>query len=117
MNNKKQQNTFISGMMLDSHPSTASETMLTNCLNGTLITYGDNQYVLQNDLGNGKIYSDKDKQNPAKLPHELFFNKDSEDLTTATYSLCENLYRPVGMKEHNGILYIVSQNIKSRLYS
>ena len=117
MNNKKQQNTFISGMMLDSHPSTASDTMLTNCLNGTLITYGDNQYVLQNDLGNGKIYSDKDKQNPAKLPHELFFNKDSEDLTTATYSLCENLYRPVGMKEHNGILYIVSQNIKSRLYS
>ena len=117
MNNKKQQNTFISGMMLDSHPSTASETMLTNCLNGTLITYGDNQYVLQNDLGNGKIYSDKDKQNPAKLPHELFFNKDSEDLITATYSLCENLYRPVGMKEHNGILYIVSQNIKSRLYS
>lgn len=117
MNNKKQQNTFISGMMLDSHPSTASETMLTNCLNGTLITYGDNQYVLQNDLGNGKIYSDKDKQNPAKLPHELFFNKDSEDLTTATYSLCENLYRPVGIKEHNGILYIVSQNIKSRLYS
>lgn len=117
MNNKKQQNTFISGMMLDSHPSTASDTMLTNCLNGTLITYGDNQYVLQNDLGNGKIYSDKDKQNPAKLPHELFFNKDSEDLTTATYSLCENLYRPVGIKEHNGILYIVSQNIKSRLYS
>ena len=117
MNNKKQQNTFISGMMLDSHPSTASETMLTNCLNGTLITYGDNQYVLQNDLGNGKIYSDKQKQIPAKLPHELFFNKDSEDLTTATYSLCENLYRPVGIKEHNGILYIVSQNIKSRLYS
>lgn len=117
MNNKKQQNTFISGMMLDSHPSTASDTMLTNCLNGTLITYGDNQYVLQNDLGNGKIYSDKEKQIPAKLPHELFFNKDSEDLTTATYSLCENLYRPVGMKEHNGILYIVSQNIKSRLYS
>lgn len=117
MNNKKQQNTFISGMMLDSHPSTASDTMLTNCLNGTLITYGDNQYVLQNDLGNGKIYSDKQKQIPAKLPHELFFNKDSEDLTTATYSLCENLYRPVGMKEHNGILYIVSQNIKSRLYS
>lgn len=117
MNNKKQQNTFISGMMLDSHPSTASDTMLTNCLNGTLITYGDNQYVLQNDLGNGKIYSDKQKQIPAKLPHELFFNKDSEDLTTATYSLCENLYRPVGIKEHNGILYIVSQNIKSRLYS
>lgn len=112
MNNKKQQNTFISGMMLDSHPSTASDTMLTNCLNGTLITYGDNQYVLQNDLGNGKIYSDKEKQNPAQLPHELFFNQETE----SKYSLCENLYRPVGMKEHNGILYIVSQNIKSKLY-
>lgn len=80
-----QTNTFSDGLNMDLHPLTTPNTILTDCVNGTMITYNDNEFVLQNDRGNSKIN--------ASALNEGFI--------------------PVGMKEHNGILYIVSHNPES----
>lgn len=75
-------NTFNDGLLMDMQPLTTPNSVLTDCLNGTLITYDGNEFVLQSDDGNGKIYS-------CKLPKDFI---------------------PLGMKEYGGIVYIVSQN-------
>lgn len=75
-------NTFDSGMIKDMHPMMVPNTVLTDCLNGTLITHNGNEFALQNDMGN---YAFK-------------------------YGALSNGFVPVGMKEHGGILYIVSYN-------
>lgn len=77
-----QVNTFASGMIKDFHPMQQPQTSYTDMLNGTLITYNDNEQMAQNDMGN---YELKD----AKLPEG---------------------YIPMGIKEYNGILYIISHN-------
>ena len=56
--------------------------VVTNCLNGTLITYNGNENVLQNDMGNGRVET-------AYLPEG---------------------YVPLGTAELGGIIYIVSYN-------
>lgn len=81
-----QANTFSDGLNMDLHPLTTPNTILTDCVNGTMITYNDNEFVLQNERGNSKI--DGAKLNPGFIP--------------------------VGMKEHNGILYIVSHNPQTK---
>jgi len=73
-------NEFRDGMNLDLHPIVTPNTVLTDNLNGTFITYNGNEFCLQNDRGNKQV---------AKLT---------------------NGYTPIGIKEHNGILYIVSVN-------
>jgi hypothetical protein len=73
-------NSFNSGLNLDDNPITIDNHSLTNCLNGTLITYNGNEFILQNDLGNGKVET-------ASLPKG---------------------YVPVGMKEHGGVVYVAS---------
>ena len=73
-------NEFKDGMNLDLHPLVTPNTVLTDNLNGTFITYNGNEFCLQNDRGNKYITS----------------------LTPG--------YTPIGIKEHNGILYIVSIN-------
>ena len=75
-------NTFGEGLIMDLHPLTTPNNVLTNCLNGTTITYNGNEFVLQNDMGNGEVHT-------AYLP---------------------NGYVPVGMKEHGGIIYVASHN-------
>ena len=75
-------NTFSDGLNMDLHPLTTPNTILTDCVNGTMVTYDDNEFVLQNERGNTKI--------------------DNTQLSAG--------FIPVGMKEHNGILYIVSHN-------
>jgi hypothetical protein len=86
---KESVNTFSGGqdggMMLDLHPSTTPNTVLTDNLNGTFITYNGNEYSLQNDRGNFEVASLK---------------KD---------------YIPIGAKEYNGIIYIVSVYMKDAL--
>ena len=77
-----QTNTFSDGMNMDLHPLTTPSTILTDCVNGTMITYNDNEFVLQNARGNSEI-------------------KNSE-LTSG--------YIPLAMEEHGGIIYIVSRN-------
>lgn len=72
------QNTFTDGMNLDLHPLVTPNTVLTDNLNGTLITYNGNEFCLQNDRGN-----------------------------TQTASLSDG-FTAIGAKEHNGVIYIVS---------
>ena len=56
-NNTKQQaiNTFTGGLNTDLHPLTTPNDILTDCINGTVITYNGNEYILQNDMGNYKL--------------------------------------------------------------
>lgn len=75
-------NTFNDGLLMDMQPLTTPNSVLTDCLNGTLITYDGNEFVLQSDDGNGKISGCK-------------LTKD---------------FIPLGIKEYGGIIYIVSQN-------
>lgn len=67
---------------MDLNPITTPNNILTDCINGTIITQDGNEYLLQNDFGNVKI--------------------DGAQLTPG--------YVPVGMKEKNGIIYIISYN-------
>ena len=82
MGKLSQVNQFNGGMVKDLHPLNTPNTVLTDCLNGTLLTYNGNEFVLQNDMGN-----------------YAFTNG----------SLSKN-FVPVGLKEYNGILYIISYN-------
>ena len=82
MSKQIQVNTFTEGLNKDLNPIITPNNVLTDCLNGTIITYNGNEFALQNDLGN---YGFK-------------------------YSGLSNGYIPVGMKEHANILYIISYN-------
>lgn len=75
-------NQFTDGIVMDLNPLATPNTVLTQCLNGTLITYNGNENILQNDLGNGRVET-------AYLPEG---------------------YIPVGTCSFGGIIYIVSYN-------
>lgn len=75
-------NTFNEGLIMDLNPLTTPNNVVTNCLNGTLITYNGNEFVLQTDMGNGEV-------------HTAYLDKG---------------YVPVGMKEHGGIIYVAACN-------
>lgn len=75
-------NTFDQGLLMDLNPLVTPNNVVTNCLNGTLITYNGNENVLQNDMGNGRVET-------AYLPEG---------------------YVPLGTAELGGIIYIVSYN-------
>lgn len=75
-------NSFQSGLVLDSADLVQANTALTNALNATIVTYNGNEGVLQNDMGNAKIVSDK---GTAEFPDG---------------------YIPVGNIEYGGIMYV-----------
>lgn len=75
-------NTFTKGMVCDFSPLTTPNNVLTHALNATLITMNGNEYILQNDMGNGRVES-------AYLPSG---------------------YVPLGVKEYGGVIYVVSYN-------
>lgn len=75
-------NSFGEGLMMDMNPLTTPNSVMTNCLNGTLITFNGNEYILQNDMGNGRVET-------AFLPEGFV---------------------PLGTTELGGIIYIVSYN-------
>jgi hypothetical protein len=75
-------NTFTDGLIQDLNPINTPSTILTDNLNGTIITYDGNEYSLQNDRGNYPLQYCKLKPN----------------------------YIPVGVKEYADTLYIVSYN-------
>lgn len=78
------QNSFSDGLNLDLHPIVTPNSVLTDNINGTFITYNGNEFCLQNDKGN---------------------------IFKASLSIG---FMPIGIKEHNGILYIVScKEVKS----
>lgn len=75
-------NVFNEGMILDLNPLTTPNNVLTNALNATLLTFNGNEFVLQNDMGNGRVET-------AKLPTGFV---------------------PLGVKEYGGIIYVASYN-------
>lgn len=77
---KETVNEFKDGLNLDLHPIVTPNSVLTDNLNGTFITYNGNEFCLQNDRGNKYITS----------------------LSAG--------FTPIGIKEFNGILYIISVN-------
>ena len=83
-------NEFRDGLNLDLHPLVTPKTVLTDNLNGTFVTYNGNEFCLQNDRGNQKISYTKNGR--------------------TEYVHLTSDYTPIGIKEHNGILYIVSVN-------
>lgn len=79
---QSQTNTFSDGLNMDLHPISTPNTIMTDCVNGTMITYNDNEFILQNERGNSKI----------------------EGATLSPGFI------PIAMKEYGGIIYIVSYN-------
>ena len=77
-----QVNSFTGGLNTDLHPLVHPNDTFTDCINGTLFTYNGNENMLQNDMGNYTLEG-------SELPDGFI---------------------PLGMKEHNGVIYIVSQN-------
>ena len=75
-------NQFKDGLMMDIHPIQTPNTVLTDCLNGTYITYNGNEHMLQNDMGNFKLEKCKLQEN----------------------------YIPIGTASYGDILYIASFN-------
>lgn len=73
---------FSDGLMSDLHPINTPKSVLTDCLNGTYVTYNGNEFILQNDMGNYELKNCKLSTN----------------------------FIPVGVKGYADILYIVSYN-------
>jgi hypothetical protein len=48
-------NTFSEGLNFDLNPLTTPNNVLTDCVNGTFITFNGDEMSLQNDAGNTKI--------------------------------------------------------------
>ena len=82
MSKQETVNTFTEGLVMDLNPITTPNNVLTNALNATLITYNGNEFVLQNDMGNGRV--------------ETAYRPEG--------------YVPVGTCEFGDIIYIVSYN-------
>lgn len=80
-------NTFSGGMISDLNALTTPNNVLTDCVNGTFVTFNGEELTLQNDMGNTKI---------------MINETDSVELSTG--------FKPLGIKEYGGILYIVSTN-------
>lgn len=85
---KQASNSFTKGLMLDIHPSAVQNTQLTDALNATIITYNGNEMMLQNDMGNTLVQD-------SKSGHIMGLSEG---------------FVPVGLKEHGGIMYVVSAN-------
>lgn len=75
-------NTFKDGLIMDFYDAVTPETALTDCLNGTFLTYNGNELSLQNDMGNSKVET-------CRLPEG---------------------YIPIGICSLGGIIYIASYN-------
>lgn len=82
MSKQETVNTFEGGMIMDLDPITTPANVLTSALNSTMITYDGDEFVLQNDMGNGRVET-------ARL---------------------DAGYIPVGIKEYGGIIYVASVN-------
>lgn len=79
-------NSFSDGLVQDLNELVTPNKSLTNCLNGTLLTYNGNELSLQNDMGNVKVGT-------SYLPKG---------------------YVPVGMKEYGGVIYVASWNPETK---
>lgn len=73
-------NTFEKGLAMDFNPISTPNNVMTSALNATIITFNGNEYILQTDMGNGRVET-------AYLPAG---------------------YVPVGMVEFGGVIYVAS---------
>lgn len=78
--------TFSGGLNYDLNPITTPNNVLTDCVNGSVITFNGDELALQNDAGNTKIL----------VPN------------TSEYAKLSSGFYPLGAKEYGGVLYIVS---------
>ena len=131
-------NTFQQGLNYDLNPITTPNNVLTDCVNGTFVTFNGDELALQNDAGNTRIVSqirDNDGD-PAEMwegiytysigsivwmpedPYTYYIKTTDEDTIPTTlvgwdkyiqkYIKLSDGFFPIGMKEYGGILYIVS---------
>jgi hypothetical protein len=52
---KESTNTFSEGLVYDLNPLSTPNTLLTECVNGTFLTFNGDELALQNDAGNTTI--------------------------------------------------------------
>lgn len=88
---KETVNLFGKGLNYDLNPLTTPNDVLTDCVNGTFITFNGDELILQNDAGNTKILKTKESL------------EDPDEYITLSPG-----FTPIGIKEKGGILYIVS---------
>lgn len=81
-----QTNVFTEGLNTDFHPLNISNTLLTDCINGTIITNSGHEPILQNDIGNLEISEFK----------------------------LNDKYIPIAVKAWNNIVYVISYNPETR---
>ena len=86
MSKQQVTNTWKDGLNSDLNPMITPNTVLTDNLNGTLITYNGNEFSLQNDMG----------------------NRWEGELSDGFY--------PIGIAENSGILYIASIKEEDTMY-
>jgi len=89
---KESVNTFNEGINLDLNPITTPSNVLTDCINGTFITFNGDELALQTDAGNTTV-------NVVK--------KVIQGDTIETVRLSDGFY-PLGVEEYGGVLYIIS---------
>lgn len=87
MSKQEATNGFNKGLNMDLNPISTPNEILTDCLNGTIITYNGNEWNLQNDMGNYSFPG-------CELPDGFI---------------------PIGMKSYGDILYIISYDSDSKL--
>ena len=87
MSKQEATNGFSKGLNMDLNPISTPNEILTDCLNGTIITYNGNEWNLQNDMGNYSFPG-------CELPDGFI---------------------PIGMKAYGDILYIISYNDNLKL--
>ena len=97
---KNSTNTFDGGLNYDLTPLGTPNNVLTDCVNGTFVTFNADELALQNDAGNTKI----------GVPGTEIVNTNPKEFTEYV-QLSEGFY-PLGIKEYGGVLYIVSAKLK-----
>ena len=131
-------NTFDKGLNKDLNPIVTPNDVLTDCLNGTFITFNGDELSLQNDAGNTKItvpwdkrmlleYTEGASYNSGvvveidKIMYRSLIDANTKPIFNEDNSLNEVYWElfdpsvklsdgfyPIGIKEYGGVLYIVS---------
>ena len=133
-------NTFDQGLNKDLNPIVTPSNVLTDCLNGTFITFNGDELSLQNDAGNTKItvpwdkrmlleYTEGASYNSGvvveidKIMYRSLIDANTKPIFNEDNSLNEVYWElfdpsvklsdgfyPIGIREYGGVLYIVSAN-------
>lgn len=124
-------NTFSGGLTYDINPITTPNNVLTDGVNATFLTFNGDEMALQNDAGNTRILSyygesNKEIYDPTKIYYKnalivdegkLYYCKENGVTGVFDISKWKEVadsvklsegFKPIGLKEHGGILYIVS---------